>query len=57
MLKANVRLEIITFEIGYMRSLVKVGNLILFGQEGPNLGIWAQDFGIQMLDLKSTPEK
>ena len=57
MLKTNVRFEISTFEIGYLQSLVKIGNLILFGQKGPNLGIWAQHFGIQMLDLKSAPEK
>ena len=55
--KANVRFEISTFEIEHMQNLVKIGKLILFGPKGLSLGIWAQNFGMQMSDLKSAPAK
>ena len=55
--KTNVRFEISTFEIGYQRNFVKIKNLILFGPKYPDLGIWAQNFGKQMSDLKSALSK
>ena len=56
-LKINVRFPIITFEIGYMRNFVRIQKLILFGPKCPKLGIWAQNFGKQISDLKSAPSK
>ena len=50
--KVNVRFEISTFEIGYMRNFVKIRKLIPFGPKCPKLGIYAQNFGKQMSDLK-----
>ena len=55
--KKNVRFEIITFKIGYMRNFVKIRKLILFGPKGLSFGIWAQNVGKQMPDLKSAPSK
>ena len=55
--KTNVRFEISTFEIEHMQNLVKIGKLILFDPKGLSLGIWAQNFGMQMSDLKSSPAK
>ena len=56
-LKTNVRFEISTFKIGYMRNFVKIRKLILFGPKGLIFGIWAQNVGKQMPDLKSAPSK
>ena len=56
-LKTNVRFEISTFKIGYMRNFVKIRKLILFGPKGLSFGIWAQNVGKQMPDLKSAPSK
>ena len=41
--KTNVKFEISTFEIGYMRNFVKIRKLIFFGPKCPNLGIWARN--------------
>ena len=35
-----------------MQHFVKIRELIPFGPKCPNLGIWAQNFGNQMSDLK-----
>ena len=56
-LKTNVRFEISTFEIGYMRNYVKIRKLIPFGPKVLNLGIWAHNLGKQMSDFKSAPSK
>ena len=40
-----------------MRNLVKIRQLILFGQKYLNLDFCAQNFGEQMSDLKSSPSK
>ena len=53
--KKNVRFEISTFEIGYKGNFFKIGKLIFFDPKCPNLGIWVQNFGKQMTDLKSAP--
>ena len=47
----NVRFEIITFEIGYLRIFFKI-TLILFGPKRPKLDICAQNFGKQMSDFE-----
>ena len=41
-LKTNVRFEVSTFEIGYVRNFVKIRELILFGPKHPNFGVWAR---------------
>ena len=51
--KTNVIFKIIIFEIGYRRNFVKIRKLILLGPKYPKLGIWAQNFGRQISDLKS----
>ena len=43
----NVKFEISTFEIEYMRNLVKIGKLILFGLKGQ---VWV--FGPNILEYK-----
>ena len=53
----NVRFEIITFKIGYMRNFVKIRKLILSGTKCPKLGICAHNFGKQTSDLKSASLK
>ena len=55
--KTNVRFDISSFEIGYMRNFAKDRNLILFGPKCPNLGIWAQNFQKPMSDKKSASLK
>ena len=40
-----------------MRNFVKIRKLILFGPKGLIFGIWAQNVGKQMPDLKSAPSK
>ena len=40
-----------------MRNFVKIRKLILSGTKCPKLGIWAHNFGKQILDLKSAPSK
>ena len=55
--KNNVRFEISTFEIGYMRNFAKIRKLILFGPKCENLGIWAQNFRKIMSDLKLASSK
>ena len=55
--KSNVRFEISIFEIGYVQNLVKIRKLILFVPKCPSLGVWAQNFGKRMSDLKSAPSK
>ena len=56
-LKANIRFEINTFKIGYMRNFAKIRKLILFGPKYPNLGIWAQNFPKPMSELELAPSK
>ena len=63
-LKTNVKFEINTFEIWYMRNFVKIKELILFGPKCPKafglkafkksqtFGIWAQNFQRQMINFK-----
>ena len=53
--KTNVRFDISTFEIGYMRNFVKIRELIL--TKYPNLYVWARNVQKAMPDLKSTPLK
>ena len=55
--KANDRFEIRTFEIGYIRNLVKIRKLILFGPKLPKFGHLGSKLGKQMKDLKSVPSK
>ena len=43
----NVKFGISTFEIEYMRNLVKIGKLILFGPKGQ---VWV--FGPNILEYK-----
>ena len=40
-LKTNVRFEVSTFEVVYLRNFIKIRKLILFDSKYPNLGIWA----------------
>ena len=42
--KVNVRFEISTFKVVYMRNFIKIEKLILFSSNYPNLGIWLQIF-------------
>ena len=55
--KTSVRSEIITFQIGYMQSFLKIRKLILSGTKCPKLDIWAHNFEKQISDLKSAPSK
>ena len=55
--KTDVTFEISTFEIGYMRNLVKIRKLILFSPKGLSLGIWTQNLGKRMSDMNSAPSK
>ena len=38
-LKRNIRFEVSTFEIRYIRNFVKIRKIIHFGAKYPNLGI------------------
>ena len=40
-----------------MRNQVKIRKLILFGPKGLSLGIWTQNLGKRMSDLKSAPSE
>ena len=55
--KTNVRFEISTFKIGYMRNFAKIRKLILFGPKCPNMDIWPLNFQKTMSDFKSAPSK
>ena len=55
--KTNVGFEISTFEKRRKGNFVKIRKLTFFDPKWPKLGIWAQNFGKQMLDLKSAPSK
>ena len=55
--KTNVRFEINTFEIRYKVNFVKIRKLMFLDPKCPNLGIWAQNFGKQVPDLKSAASK
>ena len=52
-LKTNVKFEISSFEIGYLRNFVKIRRSILVSPKCPNLGILARNFRKQMANLKS----
>ena len=52
-LKTNVKFEISSFEIGYLRNFVKIRRSIHVSPKCPNLGILAQNFQKQMANLKS----
>ena len=55
--KTNVRTEVSTFKIGFIKSFAKIRKLTIFDPKSPKMGIWAQNFTKPMSDFKSAPSK